>query len=296
MKKLIYSLALIAVALGFGGCKETWDENPVLVGHEGTITANFLNQPVLKDYPLMITNDNKTGSMLLTCSQPDYGYAAVATYKVQISLTQDFAEYQEISQAFYDCDQIKPVNGDIAAAIEKLSGVKTEADLPLPYQPMYVRLRSFIEQSPNNTEYISNVVSFEKVSADYLAIWVEGVPVNLYIRGGMNDWGGTTPGVDGKPGPWQFMTGSEENTWVIEKCTILANQSIKVSTENWQGINLGGNAGENEDSQMIEAGEEYAMTGGDNPGHMRMDKDFTGKVVLRLEAGVYYIIFDPISE
>ncbi len=156
MKKLIYSLALTAVALGFGGCKETWDENPVLVGHNGTLTADFLNQPVMKDYPLMITNENKTGSMLLTCSQPDYGYAAVATYKVQVSLTEDFAQYQEISQAFYDCSQIKPVNGDIAAAIEKLSGVKTEEDLPLPYQPMYVRLRSFIEQSPNNTEYISN--------------------------------------------------------------------------------------------------------------------------------------------
>ncbi len=86
-------MAVAAVALGFSSCKETWDENPVLQGHEGTLTADFLNVPTLKDQPVMITNDNKTGTFHLTCSQPYYGYAAVATYKVQVSLTEDFADF-----------------------------------------------------------------------------------------------------------------------------------------------------------------------------------------------------------
>lgn len=279
--------AVAVAALGFSSCNETWDDNPVLKTHEGQEKADFLNKPVMQDQMIMLTNDNKQGTFHLTCSQPDFGYAAVGTYKVQLSLTEDFNKFEEITQAFYDCSQINPVNGDVAAALEKLSGVQTDADLPLPYQKLFVRLRAYIAQDEANTQFLSNVVSYKGVSADYLAIWVAGVPVNLYMRGGMNEWG-ATPGSE-----WQFVTGSEENTWVLPNVTILKDVSIKVSTDSWGQPNLGGNAGENEASQMIDAGQTYAMTGGDNPGHMRLNADFTGKVVLRLEGGIYYITFDP---
>ncbi len=280
--------AVAVAALGFSSCSETWDDNPVLNTHEGEVKADFLNNPQMQDQVIMLTNDNKDGNFHLTCSQPDFGYAAVGTYRVQCSLTEDFAKFEEISQDFYDCSQINPLNGDVAAVLEKLAGVQTDADLPLPeYKRLYMRLRAFVAQDEANTQFLSNVVSFKGVNANYLAIWVAGVPVNLYMRGGMNEWG-ATPGSE-----WQFVTGPEENTWVLPNVTILANTSIKVSTDSWGSPNLGGNAGENEASQMINPGEEYAMTQGDNPGHMRMDVDFTGKVVLRLENGIYYITFDP---
>ncbi|MDE6650197.1 MAG: SusE domain-containing protein [Muribaculaceae bacterium] len=287
MKKLIYSLALAAVALGFGGCKETWDENPVLKGHEGTLTAEFLNEPVMKDYPLMINDANKTGSMLLTCSQPDYGYAAVATYKVQVSLTEDFEQYQEISQAFYDCAQIKPVNGDIAAAIEKLAGVRSEEDLPLPYQPMYVRLRAYIEQSPENTEYISNVVSFDKVAADYLAIWVSEVPVNMYVRGSFNpNWDALED--------YQLMTGPEEDTWVSRKViTLEKDTQFKVADSSWSDAC---NWGANSSSATVKIGENYTLKISDNPGNLNVDEDFTGTVLVRKEKGNYILLLDPKTE
>lgn len=285
--------AVAAAALGFSSCNETWDDNPVLSTHEGEKTADFLNIPAMQNQSIMLTNANRTGTFKLTCSQPDYGYAAIATYKVQCSLTEDFADFVEIGQSFYNCANINPTNHDVAGALEKLSGVKTENDVPLPYTTLYMRLRSYIAQSEANTQYISNVVSFNKVAADYLAIWVAGTPVNIYIRGGVNDWA-ANPGPDeSTPGPWQFVTGAEENTWVIENCTIGANVSFKVADAAWAPLNLGGNGGENDDSQMIDAGEEYQMTGGDNPGHMRLKKDFTGKVLLRLEAGQYFITFDP---
>ncbi len=118
--------AAFAAALGFTACNETWDDNPVLKTHTGEIKADFLNNPVLQDQVIMITNDNKEGTFHLTCSQPDYGYAAVATYKVQCSLTEDFANYEEIAQSFYDCSEINPVNADVAAAIYYLSGVKAD--------------------------------------------------------------------------------------------------------------------------------------------------------------------------
>jgi len=295
MKKISLIFAVAVAALGFSSCDETWDDNPVVKTHEGVVKADFLNKPVMQDQVIMLTQDNREGNFHLTCSQPDFGYAAIATYKVQMSLSEDFETYEELSQAFYDCSEINPINADIAASLEKLSGVKTEGDLPLPYKTLYMRLRAYIAQDEANTQFISNVVSFKGVSADYLAIWVADVPVDLFIRGGMNEWGAELGPDENTPGPWQFVTGTEENTWVIKNCTIAANTSIKVSTATWGTPNLGGDAGENEASQMINPGEEYAMTGGSNPGHMRMDVNFTGKVTLRLENGIYYITFDPVN-
>lgn len=278
-------MAVAALALSFSSCKETWDENPVLVGHEGVQTVNFLNEPVLKDQPVMITNDNSTGTFHLTCSQPYYGYAAVATYKVQVSLSEDFNDFIELSQAFYDCSNINPVNADIAAAIEKLSGVQSEDDLPMPYQTMYVRLHSQIDQSPENTEYLSNVVSFNQVSADYLAIWVSGVPVNMYVRGGLplaSDW---------SPIPeYQFVTGPEENTWVISYLEMAAGTEFKIADASWGSCNWG--AG---DAPLV-IGEEYMLNTGNNPGNIQCPADFAGSVQVRMEKGNYYLLLDPKAE
>lgn len=278
--------AAVAATLGLASCNETWDDAAQLKTHEGTPTVDILNQPILQDQVLMITQENKDGSILLTCSQPDYGYAAIATYKVQVSLDGKFDDpekYIEIRQDFYNCAQINPTNNDIAAAVEKLSNVRTEDDLPLPYQKVYLRLRVFVSQSEANTTYYSNVVSYNQISADYLAIWVADIPKDLYLRGGFNDWG------TGEQ--WQFVTGEEEDTWICRNVTIAANVSIKVSTSSWGFPNLGGNAGENDASQMITANEPYVMTLGANPGHMRLDKDFHGDVILSLVDGEYTILF-----
>lgn len=281
MKKILLSAAVCTLALGFSSCSETWDDNPVLNTHEGEKTANFLNNPVMQDQTIMLTNGNKEGTFHLTCSQPDFGYAAVATYKVQCSLTEDFAKYEEISQDFYNCAEVNPVNGDVAAAIQKLSGVKTEADLPLPYQKLYMRLRAFVAQSESNTQYLSNVVSFAGVSSDYLAIWVSDVPVNIYLRGGMNNWGN-----DGLTAEWQFATGADENTWVTPVVTIPAGTEFKVADSSWGSINLGAGA------PQIVAGEEYALAASD-VGNIVMSADFTGVAHLKLEKGNYILTLDP---
>lgn len=284
---------MAAAALGFSSCTETWDDNPKLNVHEGVLTANFLNNPVMQDMPVMITQENRDGSFKLTCSQPDFGYAAAAEYKVQVSLTEDFAQYKELMQPQIDCGNITALNADVAAAIQTFYGIKKEEELPMPYVKVYMRLRAYIPQSEKNTTYLSNVVYFKEVSSDYLAIWVADVPTDLFLRGGMNDWGAQTNSNPELPGPWQFATGEVENTWVVKNVTIPAETSFKIGTANWGSPNLGGNAGENEESQMVNAGEEIQLTGGANPGHLRLTADFSGDVQLRLEAGQYFIIFDP---
>ncbi len=279
MKKIIIMCAAAAV-LGFSSCSETWDDNPVLKTHQGEVRADFLNNPVMQDQTIMLTNDNREGTFHLTCSQPDFGYAAVATYKVQCSLTEDFSKYEEITQSFYDCAQVNPTNADVAAALEYLSGVKSEEDLPLPYQKLYMRLKAYVAQSESNTVYISNPVSFKGVSADYLAIWVEGVPSAMYLRGGMNDWGA--------PEEYRFVTGPDKDTWVIANVTIPAGTEFKVADSTWGSINMGSGS-----SADIAPGERYALNAGENPGNIKMTSDFTGLVHLSLEAGIYYLTLDP---
>lgn len=270
--------AVAVAALGFSSCSETWDDNPVLNTHEGEVKADFLNQPQMQDQMIMLTTDNQDGTFHLTCSQPDYGYAAVVNYRVQVSLTEDFAKFEEISQDFYNCAEINPLNADVAAALEKLSGVQTEADLPLPYQRLYMRLRSYVAQDEEGTQYLSNVVSFKGVSANYLAIWVSGVPVNIYLRGGFPE----TPGWDAVE-QYQFVTGPEENTWVTGTVTIPAGTEFKVADSSWGALNAGAGAA----GSSVVPDTPIVIDNGDNPGNLTMTEAFHGYAHLSLVKGVY---------
>lgn len=276
MKKILLSFAVAAVALGFSSCKETWDDNPTLKTHEGVIVAHFLNNPVMADQPIMLTTGNRNGTFSLTANQPDFGYAANASYRVQVSLTEDFAEMREIDQTFMNASYINPLNERVAAAIEELSGVQSEADLPLPYQPVYMRVISYIAQSPDDTMYQSNVVSFKSVSADWLAIWVADVPVEIYLRGGMNDWG--------TPKEGQFVTGPKNDVWCLYDVSIAAGVEFKIADPAWGAINLGSAA-------PLEIGVRTQCV--DNGGNMSVTEDFHGTIQLELEKGVYYVTLVP---
>lgn len=282
MKKISLLFAVAVAALGFSSCSETWDDNPVIKTHEGEMKADFLNNPQMQDQVIMLTNDNKDGSFHLTCSQPDFGYAAVGTYRVQVSLTEDFAKFEEISQDFYDCGEINPLNADVTAILEKLSGVKTEADLPLPYQKLYMRLRAFVAQDEAHTQFLSNVVSFKGVSADYLAIWVSGVPVNMYLRGGFPETGGWEA-IE----KYQFMTGPEENTWVTNTITIPAGTEFKVADSSWGSCNWGGPTGSTTDIAVDTPFTLNTNPADGGPGNIKMPAAFTGIAHLSLVKGVY---------
>ena len=275
MKKKLSYITAGVVLLAMTSCSETWDDNPKIDGHKGVIEADFLNAPVMQDLPVMFTQDNEEGSLNLTCSQPYLGYAAFVTYKVQCSLTEDFVDYREIDQAFYDCGQINPLNKDLVAAIEYLSGVVNEGDLPLENVKLWVRLRAYIEQSPENTQYLSNPVYFSSVGANYLAIWVANQPANIYLRGGWtSDWAAEES--------YQFFTGEQENTWYTNTVSIAKGIEFKVADAEWGAINLG----KGEDTIM--PNEIYKLASGGN--NITMGADFTGKANLTKSGDSYTLI------
>lgn len=286
MKNNIFILGLAVAMLGLSACSETGDDNPVLIGHEGTIYADFLNIPVMANQEVMLTPENKSGSFALTCSSPDFGFTAAATYRVQCSLTEDFAEYREIRQDFTNCASITPSNSDVAAAIEYLSGVENDEDLPLPYQKLYMRLRAYLEQSPENTEYISNVVSFAGVGANYLAIWVANQPADIYLRGDL-------PGASWDAVPeYQFYTDTAEDTWSIpHTVTLSSGTEFKVADSGWSAINLGNNG------TNIEPDKPYTLVNDSQSGNITLTGDFSGIVRLSLSAkGEYTVVLATSTE
>lgn len=288
MKKIL-SIFAVAATIGLTGCTETWDGNPVLKTHEGTPEVEILNKPVMQDQEILLTSDNALGNFHMTCSQPDYGYAAVATYKVQCSLTEDFARYEEVPQEFYDCAEINPLNSDIAACIEYLNDVKTEADLPIAAAPLYVRLHCYIAQSPDNTSYYSNVVKYKGVGigGKYLAIWVSGLPTDIYLRGGLplaSDWGAIPA--------YNFVTGKQKDTWELHDVKIPADTEFKIADATWGSINYGGGdvtAGDFQDDDKEQKGNSIPLEY--NGGNLKMKADFYGTVIFGLKSGNYYAIF-----
>ena len=277
--------AVAVAALGFSSCSETWDDNPVIKTHEGVQQADFLNEPVMKDQVIMLTDQNREGVFHMTCSQPDFGYAAVGTYKVQISRTEDFKTYEEVSQDFYDCGAINVLNGDVASILEKLSGVKTEDDLPLPYQPVYMRLRAYVAQDEAQTTFISNVVKFKGVSADYLAIWVSDVPIDMYLRGAFPETGGWEA-IE----KYQFVTGPTDNTWVTQTIDIANGTQFKVADSSWGACNWGaGNPTITPDTNYVLNTD--PANGG--PGNITMSGNFHGYAMVTLSKGTYTLILVP---
>lgn len=279
MKKISLTFAVLVAALGFSSCNETWDDNPTLNTHEGVVEANFLNEPVLQNTAVNIGADDVNGTLHFTCSQPDFGYAAAATYRVQISL--DKVKYKELAMSFYDCSEINPVNSEVAKAISSLAGVVSDADLPLNVKPVYFRLRAYIPELPESTQFISNWVSMNDITISYLAIWVAGTPTGMYLRGGMNDWG--------SPDEWEFKQAAEDYSYEITNVTIAGGTEFKVADSAWDKINMG--AGDQ--GSVVSPGVPYTLNAGENPGNLSITSDFTGRVYLQLVQGTYILTLDP---
>ncbi len=290
MKKLSIMFAALATAVAFSSCETSRDDNPVLSTHEGEPVVNFLNDPVMQDQYIEFTTENEAGMLQLTCSQPEeYGYAASARYKVQVSMTEDFAEFRELNTAYPDCSEITPVNKNLAEAICELLQVKELTDLPEGYYPMYVRLRADIytelgEVVPNTT-YLSNVVAFKHVRVNYLAAWVADVPQDLYLIGTMNGWAADDA--------YKFYTGTEKNTWVTRKITIPAGESFKVSPATWNDKFNGEafNAGLNQVG--ITVGQPYTLYVSQDSSDIPLSENFSGIAQLEYKGGAYILTLIP---
>lgn len=285
------------------GCSETKDDNPVLnlnPDPEASLYQDFLNKPEMANQMIELTEANMDGYIHLTCSQPDYGYAAVAGYNVELSFSEDFSSSVvpdapasvTLKTLFTDCAQINPNNDDVANAICKMLALTDDSTFPQIYNgPLYVRLVSNIYSIEGSlvpgTTYTSNAVSFYRVSVGYMAASIPNIPAGVFLRGGMNNWGNdalqnsdlTPEEMSELIYPWQFYSTDEKGVYTLpENVTIAGGTEFKVADKSWGTVNEGSNG------NSFKIGTSYKLAHGG--GNLNCSDDFYGTVTLEVTGGV----------
>ena len=175
MKKLSILFACLVAVLGFSSCEDTDPQyqNP---------TKFVLNTPALANQLYELSAD---GTIDLSWSQPDYGYAATAAYYVQVSLDGTDSTFVECGTKYVKCyAQVKA--SEVAEAICKLRGIESEDDYTdEPARKVYFRVRALID-GIEGSEILSNVIALNQVK-EYCAIQSPGY---IYLIGNVGGWTG----------------------------------------------------------------------------------------------------------
>lgn len=185
MKNIIKSALLVVMSLTLmTACSDDNDSNPSIL----TPTEFKLNTPALQDTPIDLANSSK---IMLTCSQPNYGYTASVQYTVQVATKEDMSDAVELSETSTSA-KVAINASSLASALTNIyvEKGKTEADFPMDVKA-YFRLKANIVTSNGNvvdgTEILSNVVSLNKIHLLY-SLPPVNLPSNVYVVGNFCDW------------------------------------------------------------------------------------------------------------
>lgn len=180
MKNIYSILILLLGVVGMVSCESDRDSNPTL----NDPTEFVLNTP---RYVSGVYDLQNTQSILLTCSQPNYGFTAATIYRVEVSVKSDFSEFATLPTT-YNTAAMEVNALEMAVALVGLLGVEEEADYPTEMFPVYIRLRANL--SNGSGEIHSNMIELPQVKG-YFALDPMVMPENMYIIGnvvGNWDW------------------------------------------------------------------------------------------------------------
>lgn len=192
MKKLSIFFACAAAMFGLTACEQNTDPKLTIPEDHSFV----LNQPAFADQYLQLTQGN---SFEVTCTQPDYGYAAAATYGIEVSLTEDFADFRSIKPVNPALAKIEILDQDLALALCELHGFTASNYQDLPAGKIYLRATCEIK-GIEGTECVSNVITLNNVKF-YLAIMEPG---QIYLVGSPNKWPAPDPESEATLSKWQL--------------------------------------------------------------------------------------------
>lgn len=185
MKNIIKSALLVVMSLTLMiACSDDNDSNPTIQSP----TEFKLNTPALENTPIDLANSSK---IILTCSQPNYGFTASTQYTVQVATTPDMSDAVELAEA----SNSAKVEIDAASLASALTNIyvekgKTEADFPMDVKA-YFRLKANMVTSTGSpvegTEILSNIVSLNKIHLLFSLPPVT-TPDHVYAVGNFCDW------------------------------------------------------------------------------------------------------------
>ena len=228
MKNIIKSALLVVMSLTLmTACSDDNDSNPSIQ----TPTEFKLNTPALKNTPIDLANSSK---IILTCSQPNYGYTASVQYTVQVATDENMTDAVELSET----SNSAKVEIDANLLASTLTNIyvqkgKTEADFPMDVKA-YFRLKANIVTSNGNvvegTEILSNVVSLNQIHLLF-SLPAVNLPSNVYVVGSFCDWDWA------KSFDMVQVYGTEDTFW---RLVYIDDSGIKLNTKTeWNGSEVG---------------------------------------------------------
>lgn len=228
MKNIIKSALLVVMSLTLmTACSDDNDSNPSIQ----TPTEFKLNTPALVNTPIDLANSSK---IMLTCSQPNYGYTASVQYTVQVATDEIMTDAVELSET----SNSAKVEIDANLLASTLTNIyvekgKTEADFPMDVKA-YFRLKANIVTSNGNvvegTEILSNVVSLNNIHLLF-SLPAVNLPKNVYVTGSFCDWDWS------KSFDMVQVYGTEDTFW---RLVYIDDSGIKLNTATeWNGSEVG---------------------------------------------------------
>jgi predicted enzyme related to lactoylglutathione lyase len=161
-----------------------------------------MNTPALQDQYLELTED---GTFELTCSQPDYGYSAITNYSVEVSLTENFAQYEVLTPTEPTVARMTLKDSDLAIALCNLYGFTSdETYQDLPADRVYFRTVAELS-GVEGSQITSNVVYLNKVKF-YLAV---ATPGYIYLVGAPEGWAGPTESNASHYADWRLFESND---------------------------------------------------------------------------------------
>lgn len=176
------SLLLLCGLLLNTACSDDNGSNPTF-----TKPTHFvLNEPVIAGATLDLAGSE---SIMLYCSQPDYGFPARTIYSVQLASLEDKSDATTI-KGTYDQAKIEVSASSIATAMTNLMLARgmEEENFPMDV-PMYVRVKAYAANSAgtmiDGSEIFSNWVTFSNVHLLYSLAPVT-TPETMCVAGSFN--------------------------------------------------------------------------------------------------------------
>lgn len=228
MKNIIKSALLVVMSLFLmTACSDDNDSNPTIQSP----TEFKLNTPALENTPIDLANSSK---IMLTCSQPNYGYTASVQYTVQVATDENMTDAVELSETSTSA-KVAINASSLASALTNIfvEKGKTEADFPMDVKA-YFRLKANIVTSNGNvvegTEILSNVVSLNQIHLLF-SLPAVNLPSNVYVVGSFCDWDWA------KSFDMVQVYGTEDTFW---RLVYIDDSGIKFNTATeWNGSEVG---------------------------------------------------------
>lgn len=170
--------------LALSSCDTDRDMNPVVTAP----TQFVLNTPAIAANNTIDLNN--TSTLVITCSQPDYGFPAVTNYTLQAGTKSDMSDAVDIAtstDASFDVD-----GASLAASLTTLflNSGKAESDFPMTV-PVYMRAKASMDLPTDSlvsvTSITSNTITLPSVKVLYSLPAVE-VPDDIYLVGSFCSW------------------------------------------------------------------------------------------------------------